>query len=71
MTSPSPKLLESLVCPLTKTALIYDRTKGELISKAARLAFPIRGGVPVLCPDAARDLSDDTQALPQPPERAQ
>jgi len=54
-----PKLLELLVCPLTKTNLIYDATAGELISVAAGLAFPIRNGVPLMIEDAARKLTDD------------
>jgi uncharacterized protein len=54
-----PKLLEILVCPLTKTRLVYDREKQELISKAAGLAYPIRDGVPVMLTDAARSLSDE------------
>jgi uncharacterized protein YbaR (Trm112 family) len=53
-----PKLLEILVCPLTKTILRYDREKQELISRAAGLAYPIRDGVPVMLADAARVLSD-------------
>ena len=53
-----PKLLEILVCPLTKTILQYDREKQELISRAAGLAYPIRDGVPVMLADAARALSD-------------
>ena len=59
MTATDPKLLEILVCPLTKTTLHYDREKQELVSKAAGLAYPIRGGVPVMLPDEARPLSDD------------
>jgi uncharacterized protein YbaR (Trm112 family) len=51
-----PRLLEVLVCPLTHTPLDYDRTAGELISRAARLAYPIRGGVPVMLPEEARAL---------------
>ncbi len=58
MTEPDPKLLEILVCPLTKTTLVYDREKQELISKAAGLAYPIRGGVPIMLPGEARELSD-------------
>ena len=58
MTDPDPKLLEILVCPLTKTTLIYDRERGELISKAAGLAYPIRNGIPVMLPAEARELSD-------------
>lgn len=54
-----PKLLELLVCPLTKTRLIYDAGARELISLAAGLAFPIRNGVPLMIEDAARPLTDD------------
>jgi len=54
-----PKLLEILVCPLTKTTLHYDRERQELVSRAAALAYPIRGGVPVMLPDEARPLTDD------------
>ena len=54
-----PKLLEILVCPLTKTTLIYDRDKQELISRAAGLAYPIRGGVPIMLAGEARTLNDD------------
>jgi uncharacterized protein len=54
-----PKLLEILVCPLTKTALRYDREKQELVSRAAGLAYPIRGGVPVMLPGEARQLNDE------------
>jgi len=53
-----PKLLEILVCPLTKTRLEYDAGRHELISRAAGLAFPIRSGVPLLIADAARPLTD-------------
>ncbi len=53
-----PKLLEILVCPITKTALRYDRERGELISDAAKLAYPIRDGVPIMLPDEARQLDD-------------
>lgn len=55
-----PKLLELLVCPLTKTPLHYDRDRQELISKAAGLAFPIRDGVPIMLPDEARVLDEET-----------
>lgn len=58
-----PKLIELLVCPLTKAALVYDRVNAELISRAARLAYPIRDGVPVMLPDEARVLNDDDPAL--------
>ena len=54
-----PKLLEILVCPLTKAALHYDRDKQELVSRAAGLAYPIRDGVPIMLTDEARPLSDD------------
>ncbi|HEY8963522.1 MAG TPA: Trm112 family protein [Alphaproteobacteria bacterium] len=51
-----PKLLEILVCPVTKTVLRYDADNAELISDAAKLAFPIRDGVPIMIPDAARKI---------------
>lgn len=53
-----PKLLEILVCPLTKSPLIYDAAKQELISEKAGLAFPIREGIPVMLVDEARKLND-------------
>lgn len=53
-----PKLLEALVCPLTRSTLTYDRSSQELISKAAGLAFPIRNGIPVMLIDEARTLED-------------
>lgn len=56
MSSIDPKLLEILVCPLTKTALRYDRDAQELISEAAKLAFPIRDGIPIMLTDEARPL---------------
>jgi uncharacterized protein YbaR (Trm112 family) len=59
MTNTDPKLLEILVCPLTKTTLHYDRDRQELVSKAAGLAYPIRGGVPIMLADEARQLTDD------------
>ncbi len=55
------RLLELLVCPITKTALEYDKTRHELVSRAARLAFPIRDGVAMMTVEAARHL-DDTPA---------
>jgi uncharacterized protein YbaR (Trm112 family) len=55
---PDPKLLEILVCPLTKTTLHYDRERQELVSKQAGLAYPIRNGIPIMLPDEARELSD-------------
>jgi len=54
-----PKLLEILVCPLTKTTLRYDRDSQELVSRAAGLAYPIRGGVPVMLSGEARQLTDE------------
>lgn len=54
-----PRLLRLLVCPVTKRPLQYDKARQELISKSARLAFPIRDGVPLLTLDAARELADD------------
>lgn len=51
-----PRLLELLVCPLTKQPLRYDARAGELISDAAKLAFPIRDGIPVMLVEEARDL---------------
>jgi uncharacterized protein len=53
-----PKLLEILVCPLTKQRLDYDREAQELISRSAKLAFPIRDGIPVLLVEEARQLED-------------
>ncbi len=57
-----PKLLEILVCPLTKTNLVYDRERQELISKKAGLAYPIRDGIPVMLPDEARTLEERERA---------
>jgi len=51
-----PKLLEILVCPVTKGPLEYDREKQELISRSAKLAYPIRDGIPIMLPDEARKL---------------
>lgn len=56
---PDPKLLEILICPLTKSTLIYDREKHELISKLAGLAYPIRNGIPIMLADEARELTDE------------
>ena len=57
-----PKLLEILVCPQTRGALVYDRAAQELLSKNARLAYPIREGVPVMLPEEARQLTDEEAA---------
>ena len=54
--SVDPKLLEILVCPLTKCPLEYDAEKQELISRAAKLAYPIRDGIPIMLPEEARRL---------------
>lgn len=51
-----PKMLETLVCPVTKTTLRYDAEKAELISDTAKLAYPIRDGVPIMIPAEARKL---------------
>lgn len=51
-----PKLLELLVCPVTKSTLRYDAAANELISDAAKLAYPIRDGIPIMIPDEARRL---------------
>ena len=53
------KLLELLVCPVTKGPIDYDRERQELISRSARLAYPVRDGIPVLLEDEARALSDE------------
>jgi len=53
-----PRLLEILVCPVTHGPLEYDRAQGVLISRSARLAYPIRDGVPIMLPEEARELGD-------------
>jgi uncharacterized protein len=53
------KLLELLVCPVTKGPLSYDREKHELISRSARLAYPVRDGIPIMLENEARTLSDE------------
>ncbi len=59
------KLLEILVCPVTKGPLIYNKDKQELVSKSARLAYPIRNGVPVMLEEEARTLTaDEVEHLP-------
>jgi uncharacterized protein YbaR (Trm112 family) len=52
-----PRLLEILVCPLTKTTLHYDRAANELVSEKAGLAYPIRDGIPIMLPEEARALA--------------
>ena len=56
---PDPKLLEILVCPMTKGPLDYDAAAQELISRSARLAYPIRNGIPIMLPEEARELSEE------------
>ncbi|WP_342153013.1 Trm112 family protein [Methylorubrum sp. SB2] len=53
-----PRLLELLVCPLTKESLEYDAAREELISRSAKLAYPIRDGIPIMLPEEARSLTD-------------
>ena len=53
-----PKLLEILVCPLTKGPLDYDATRQELISRQAKLAYPIRDGIPIMLPEEARSIGE-------------
>jgi uncharacterized protein YbaR (Trm112 family) len=57
-----PKLLEILVCPVTKTTLRYDRQRQELVSLEAGLAYPIRDGIPIMLVDEARRLDDEEKA---------
>ena len=60
-----PKLLELLVCPVTKGPLTFDREAQELISRSARLAYPVRDGIPIMLEVEARTLSDaELEALP-------
>lgn len=54
-----PRLLEILVCPLTKGPLVYDRQAQELISEKAGLAYPIRDGIPIMLPDEARQIDQE------------
>lgn len=61
------KLLELLVCPLTKGPLDYDRERQELISRSARLAYPVRDGIPIMLENEARPLSEDELARLPPP----
>jgi len=56
--SVDPRLLEILVCPLTKGPLRYDRMRGELVSVRAGLAYPVRDGIPIMLPEEARPLSE-------------
>ncbi len=56
---PDPKLLELLVCPQTHAPLEYDAERNELISRAAKLAYPIRDGIPIMLVEEARELTED------------
>jgi hypothetical protein len=53
-----PRLLEILVCPITKGRLEYDRIRGELISRSAGVAYPVRDGIPIMLPEEARKLEE-------------
>jgi len=61
-----PRLLEILICPVTRQPLVYDRAANELVSKKARLAYPIRGGIPIMLEEEARDMDE----LPDPSAEA-
>jgi uncharacterized protein YbaR (Trm112 family) len=61
------KLLELLVCPVTKGPLLFDREKQELLSRSARLAYPLRDGIPILLEHEARPLTDAEAARPPAP----
>ncbi len=61
---PDPRLLELLVCPLTKAALRYDRERRELVSEQAGLAYPIRDGIPIMLVEEARPL-DEAECIPR------
>jgi hypothetical protein len=65
----NPKLLEILVCPLTKSPLRYDREAQELISDEAGLAYPVRDGIPIMLVDEARTLRDDEKPANRLPAR--
>lgn len=65
-----PKLLELLVCPVTKGPLVWQRETQELISRSARLAYPVRDGIPILLEHEAREISDEEAARPDPPAPA-
>lgn len=55
----NPNLLDILVCPISKTKLVYDKSKQELISTAANLAFPVRDGIPIMLEEEARQITPD------------
>ncbi|WP_265516229.1 Trm112 family protein [Nitratireductor luteus] len=58
------KMLELLICPISKAPLKWDRERSELVSRAAGLAYPVRDGIPVMLPSEARPLSDDIPGRP-------
>lgn len=58
LSRPDPKMLELLVCPVTKGRLRYDRERSELVSEKARLAYPIRDGIPIMLESEARKIED-------------
>lgn len=62
------KLLELLACPLTKGPLVWDEARGELVSKLARLAYPVRDGIPVMLPSEARTVDPEASAEARPTE---
>ena len=64
------KLLELLVCPVTKGPLIFNRDTQELLSRSARLAYPVRDGIPILLEHEARTLTEEEAARPNPPTPA-
>lgn len=64
------KLLELLVCPVTKGPLLYQRETQELISRSARLAYPVRDGIPILLEHEARTISEEEAARPPAPSPA-
>ncbi|WP_167449067.1 Trm112 family protein [Mesorhizobium hawassense] len=61
-----PKLLELLACPLTKGPLTWDPERSELVSRVAKLAYPVRDGIPVMLPSEARTISAEDMLTPQP-----
>lgn len=63
-TSIDPRLLSALICPVSRQKLVYDEINNELISKKARLAYPIRGGIPLMLLEEARDLDLTAQPMP-------
>jgi uncharacterized protein YbaR (Trm112 family) len=60
-----PRLLEVLVCPVTRAPLEYDRERGELVSRSANLAYPIRDGVPIMLPEEARRVDEPAPDAPE------